>query len=85
MRNVPLPQQASAGDDPAVDARIASIIADNAGPKANEPAHLSRNARGRGDVAQGHGDIAQGHDDARGDLRADAASDRDDALVVARP
>jgi hypothetical protein len=42
VRNVPLPHQASAGDDPAVDARIASIIADNAGPKAHEPAHLSR-------------------------------------------
>jgi membrane fusion protein (multidrug efflux system) len=47
MRNVPLPRQASAGDDPAVDARIASIIAENAGPKPNEPAHLSRNAQGK--------------------------------------
>jgi membrane fusion protein (multidrug efflux system) len=45
VRNVPLPHQASAGDDPSVDARIASIIADNAGPKAHEPAQLSRNAR----------------------------------------
>jgi membrane fusion protein, multidrug efflux system len=45
VRNVPLPKQASAGDDPLVDARIASIIADNAGPKAHEPAHLSRNSR----------------------------------------
>jgi membrane fusion protein (multidrug efflux system) len=44
VRNVPLPHQASAGDDPAVDARIASIIAGNAGPKAHEPARLSRNA-----------------------------------------
>jgi hypothetical protein len=44
VRNVPLPTQASAGDDPSVDARIASIIADNAGPKANEPALLSRKA-----------------------------------------
>jgi membrane fusion protein (multidrug efflux system) len=42
VRNVPLPVQASAGDDPAVDARIATIIEDNAGPKAHEPAHLSR-------------------------------------------
>jgi membrane fusion protein (multidrug efflux system) len=42
VRNAPLPTQASAGDDPSVDARIASIIADNAGPKANEPALLSR-------------------------------------------
>jgi membrane fusion protein (multidrug efflux system) len=52
MRNVPLPTQASAGDDPAVDQRIASIIADNAGPKANEPARLSRNQRG-GDYRDG--------------------------------
>jgi membrane fusion protein, multidrug efflux system len=47
VRNVPLPRQASAGDDPAVDARIASIIADNAGPKAHEPAHLSRMSHDR--------------------------------------
>jgi multidrug efflux pump subunit AcrA (membrane-fusion protein) len=53
MRNVPLPTQVSAGDDPAVDQRIASIIADNAGPKANEPARLSRNQRG---VDHGGGD-----------------------------
>jgi hypothetical protein len=74
MRNVPLPRQASAGDDPSVDARIASIIADNAGPKANEPAHLSHNAHGHGDNAYDAGD----------DLRADAAS-HDAARVVARP
>ncbi len=42
FRNTPLPTQASAGDDPAVDTRIAQIIADNAGPKAHEPARLSR-------------------------------------------
>jgi membrane fusion protein (multidrug efflux system) len=42
VRNVPIPRQASAGDDPSVDARIASIVADNAGPKAHEPAKLSR-------------------------------------------
>src|SRR5271156_2215875 len=42
VRNVPLPREASAGDDPAVDERIASIIADNAGPKAHEPATASR-------------------------------------------
>ena len=42
VRNVPLPTQLSAGNDPAVDARIAAIIADNAGPKAHEPARLSR-------------------------------------------
>jgi membrane fusion protein (multidrug efflux system) len=45
VRNVPLPKQASAADDPSVDERIASIIADNAGPKADEPARLSRKAR----------------------------------------
>jgi membrane fusion protein, multidrug efflux system len=46
VRNVPLPKQASAGDDPTVNARIASIIADNAGQHAHEAAKLSRNARG---------------------------------------
>jgi membrane fusion protein (multidrug efflux system) len=48
MRNVPLPTQASAGDDPAVDARISAIIAENAGPHADEPARLSRYARAQG-------------------------------------
>jgi membrane fusion protein (multidrug efflux system) len=46
VRNVPLPNQASAGDDPGVARRIASIIADNAGPKAHEPATLSRTTQG---------------------------------------
>jgi membrane fusion protein, multidrug efflux system len=46
VRNAPLPTQVSAGDDPAVDVRIASIIAENAGPKANEPARLSRTPAG---------------------------------------
>jgi membrane fusion protein (multidrug efflux system) len=41
VRNVPQPAQASAGNDPQVDARIAAIIADNAGSKAQEPARLS--------------------------------------------
>jgi membrane fusion protein (multidrug efflux system) len=45
LRNVPQPTQASAGGDPAVDARIAAIITDNAGPKAHEPAQLSRTKR----------------------------------------
>jgi membrane fusion protein (multidrug efflux system) len=45
VRNVPQPTQLSAGDDPAVSARIATIIADNAGPKAHEPARLSRNGK----------------------------------------
>jgi membrane fusion protein (multidrug efflux system) len=42
VRNVSQPTQASAGNDPAVDARIAAIVADNAGPRAHEPARLSR-------------------------------------------
>jgi len=42
VRNVPIPRQASAGDDPSLDARIASIVADNAGPMAHAPAKLSR-------------------------------------------
>jgi len=45
VRSVPQPIQLSAGEDPAVDARIAEIIADNAGPKAHEPARLSRKGR----------------------------------------
>jgi membrane fusion protein (multidrug efflux system) len=45
VRNVPQPTQQSAGNDPAVGARIAEIIADNAGPKAHEPARLSRKAK----------------------------------------
>ena len=45
VRNVPLPRQLSAGDDPNVDTLIASIIADNAGPQAHEPAKLARNKR----------------------------------------
>ncbi len=46
VRNVPLPTQASAGDNPAVTERIAAIIAENGGPKAHEPAKLSRKSRG---------------------------------------
>jgi membrane fusion protein (multidrug efflux system) len=42
VRNAAQPVQASAGADPAVDARIAAIIADNGGPQAREAAHLSR-------------------------------------------
>jgi len=43
VRNVPLPTETSAGDDPGLDARIATIIAANGGPQAHEPARLSRN------------------------------------------
>jgi membrane fusion protein (multidrug efflux system) len=55
VRNVPQPKQASAGDDPGVDVRIAAIISDNAGPKAHEPIKLSRSgdAPTQGD-APGH-------------------------------
>jgi membrane fusion protein (multidrug efflux system) len=49
VRNVPQPTQASAGDDPAVDARIAAIVADNAGPKAHEPARLARKGKTGGE------------------------------------
>jgi membrane fusion protein (multidrug efflux system) len=42
VRNVPLPKSTSAADDPNVDARIASIISENAGPRAHEPAHLKQ-------------------------------------------
>ena len=73
VRNVPLPRQASAGDDPAVGARIAAIIAENAGPKAYEPARLSRNAQGRGSRS----------DDRSAD--AGAGSDGNSALVAASP
>jgi membrane fusion protein (multidrug efflux system) len=45
VRNVPQPTQLSAGDDPAVGVRIAEIIAVNAGPKAHEPARLSRKGK----------------------------------------
>jgi membrane fusion protein, multidrug efflux system len=51
VRNVPLPKQASAGDDPGVDTLIASIITDNAGPHAQEPAKLSRNKTRPGEAA----------------------------------
>jgi membrane fusion protein (multidrug efflux system) len=50
VRNVPIPRQASAGDDPSVDVRIASIVADNAGPKAHEPAKLSRKGHADADA-----------------------------------
>jgi len=45
VRSVPQPTQASAGDDPSVDTRIAAIISDNAGPKAHEPARLARKGK----------------------------------------
>ena len=51
VRNAPLPKEPSAGGDPSVDERIAAIIADNAGPKAYEPARLSRNVRSGDTVA----------------------------------
>jgi membrane fusion protein (multidrug efflux system) len=61
FRNTPMPSQASAGEDPAVDTRIAQIIADNAGPKAHEPAHLSRSGNGSGaQIASGAAQVASG-------------------------
>jgi membrane fusion protein (multidrug efflux system) len=45
VRNTPQPSQVSAGADPAVDARIAAIIAANAGPKPDDPAKLSASPR----------------------------------------
>ena len=46
VRNTPQPRESSSGDDPAVDRRIADIVALNAGPKAHEPARLSKNGEG---------------------------------------
>jgi membrane fusion protein (multidrug efflux system) len=51
VRNVPQPTQSSAGNDPAVDARIAAIIGDNAGPTAHEPARLSKKREAAAHVA----------------------------------
>jgi membrane fusion protein, multidrug efflux system len=51
VRSVPQPAQASAGNDPQVDARIAAIVADNAGPKAHEPARLSKKHEAAAPVA----------------------------------
>jgi membrane fusion protein, multidrug efflux system len=59
VRNVPQPTQASAGDDPGVDARIAAIVADNAGPKAHEPARLAR-AKGKASAEVGSSVVAAG-------------------------
>jgi membrane fusion protein (multidrug efflux system) len=53
FRNTPMPTEASAGDDPAVDERIAQIITDNAGPKAHEPARLSRSGGAPAQIASG--------------------------------
>jgi hypothetical protein len=57
VRNVPQPTQQSAGDDPAVDERIAAIIVDNGGPKAHEPARLGR---GRNTEAESHSPMLAG-------------------------
>src|SRR5450631_4273655 len=45
VRNGPQPKQQSAGNDPAVAARIAAIISENAGPQLHEPAHLSHQGK----------------------------------------
>jgi membrane fusion protein (multidrug efflux system) len=44
VRNVPLPVQDSAGDDPAIEARIAAIIRDNAGAGAAASARRTGNS-----------------------------------------
>jgi membrane fusion protein (multidrug efflux system) len=95
VRNVALPRQASAGDDPAVSERIAQIIADNAGPKAHEPAKLSRKNRGHApdgngrDIAQdgiAQNGMAQDGMAQDGALGPDAdAGNSDGALVAASP
>ena len=46
VRNTPQPREISLGDDPAVDRRIADIVALNAGPRAHEPARLSKQGEG---------------------------------------
>ncbi len=46
VRNTPQPAQASAGDDPGVETRIAAIIADNAGGASSEAAKLNAPLRG---------------------------------------
>jgi membrane fusion protein, multidrug efflux system len=46
VRNTPQPHQTSSGDDPTVDQRIADIVALNAGPRAHEPARLSKTGEG---------------------------------------
>jgi membrane fusion protein, multidrug efflux system len=51
VRNTPQPRESSLGDDPAVDRRIADIVALNAGPKAHEPARLSKNGEGASTAA----------------------------------
>jgi membrane fusion protein, multidrug efflux system len=48
VRNTPQPRQTSSGDDPAVDQRIADIVALNAGPRAHEPARLTKKGEDKG-------------------------------------
>jgi membrane fusion protein (multidrug efflux system) len=59
VRNTPQPTQASAGADPAVDARIAAIIAANAGPKPDVQAKSSSPPR---TGAEPRGVLAARHD-----------------------
>jgi membrane fusion protein (multidrug efflux system) len=79
VRNVPLPKQASAGDDPGVDQRIATIIADNAGPKAHEAARLSRNRRSGSKPGEPTHDAAPDETTGGGSTQGEAA------MLVARP
>jgi hypothetical protein len=75
VRNVPQPKQASAGDDPGVDARIAAIITDNAGPKAHEAAELSRSGEAPG----------AGASDADSSVHRPARAAHHPALLAATP
>jgi membrane fusion protein (multidrug efflux system) len=54
VRNVRLPREASAGDDPGVDRLIDQIIADNAGPNSGERARLSKDVRSNHDPVGEH-------------------------------
>jgi membrane fusion protein (multidrug efflux system) len=60
VRNTPQPTQESVGDDPAVSARIARIIADNAGPQA--PAKMRSQRSDSGPAT---------HSDSRGETSSD--------------
>jgi membrane fusion protein, multidrug efflux system len=80
VRNVPQPKQASAGGDPGVDARIATIIAENAGPKAHEPAKLSHSAHPAGDVHSARGAHSAGDAHPASDAASTSA-----AMLAASP
>ncbi len=82
VRNVPQPKQASAGDDPSVGARIAAIIAENAGPKAHEPARLSRGDRTPGGRAESAAAVSDEHAPA---VHAEHTADGAELAAAASP